>query len=891
MNGPSNWNLYHSLTWISLIALMILVPVSAGDGPGAKDTESWQTKLSSDILQALDNSSCPVGITSDDIIMSMIKMGQARYEPDGDLALHVTIHMNNASSFDSVLVLISDPVQDASYRILNGWVTRENLSHIASHQVVKTIRPVFPPVGSGFQTSSGSNYPDTIVIPKQIHQDTLSDGSTWKRKLSTDLLQLLDDRYLSPGQTRNELLTMMKQTGEIREHKGEMEIRVFARATSDTTLSQYSSLFSDFFPDYSYNKFAGWISPTNLSLLAMQEGIVSLMVQIPPRTSGVFNQVQTEGDKLLGTDEFRERTGLSGEGIVIGVISDGVEGLDDLKKIGELPEVTVLSDTVGGDEGSAMLQIIYDIAPNSTLIFHDRGSSQIEYIRAFDALIRRGCKIICDDITFVEPFFEDGYLSQNILDRIVSYNILYITAAGNFAQEHYQAPFDGYEELGYNWHNFNNSEGTRDLKFSVEPGVAGHVILQWDDRFGDSANNYDLFLYEESGREIARSVNLQEGSDDPMEWVRFMNDGNSDRIYTVKVVQAAADDALLEIYVLPLTGSSIVLDPFTSEDSTFGQQAVKQGITVGSLGEDTENLTARDYSSRGPAYIRHPTPEFRKKPDVVAPDRISVLTGKMQNAIFSGTSASSPHIAGLAALIWSADPSMTYDTVRRYIVQSTGSNDLELDWKPDIGYGLPRAVNTIEYLSGNKVDNEHLSLPSLCTFEPRVDEQAGNITLYKGWNMVSIPYPLMEEDCTGEVFSAMNTGGHTIWRYNSKGLLWAPVRPGDMLSQMDVVWIFSPFTQYLNLRFDNTSTHQKSFYLQKGWNPIGVPGRESITAKNLFSPLGDAWSYILVFDPKTQEYRPSIINGGSGVYSENRLIYPAEGCWIYMNRPGLLFPV
>lgn len=199
-----------------------------------------------------------------------------------------------------------------------------------------------------------------------------------------------------------------------------------------------------------------------------------------------------------------------------------------------------MSDTIGGDEGLAMLQIVHDIAPNASLYFHDRGSSQIEYVRALDQLIIHGCNIICDDITYVEPFFEDGYIAQNIIDRILSYNILYITAAGNFAKEHYQAPFNGYEEQGYLWQNFNGSKG-RDLHFSVSPGLAGHVILQWDDRVGYSSNNYDLFLYDESGREIARSVNLQDGDDDPMEWVRFVNNGDKIKEYTVKVVQAAAD--------------------------------------------------------------------------------------------------------------------------------------------------------------------------------------------------------------------------------------------------------------------------------------------------------------------------------------------------------------
>lgn len=108
---------------------------------------------------------------------------------------------------------------------------------------------------------------------------------------------------------------------------------------------------------------------------------------------------------------------------------------------------------------------------------------------------------------------------------------------------------------------------------------------------------------------------------------------------------------------------------------------------------------------------------------------------------------------------------------------------------------------------------------------------------------------------------------------------------------MDVIWIFSPDIYNLRLPLDDSRLNQTSIELQEGWNPVGVPGRESITAQALLAPLSDAWTTILVFDAKTQSYRPSIINGGSGTYSPNRLLYPSEGWWVYMNRPGILLPV
>ncbi len=827
--------------------------------------------LSSDLLQILQKEPCPPGLSAEDIIQTMEQNGQIRKDSAGVWSVHVTVKLDKNQTSAEILQYLSEPIEDASYHLITGWVTAQNLTKLSALDGVLRITPVFPPAGSG-----------SLELAQDQEQNKSSD-ITWKNRLSTDLLQLFDDAYLSPGQTKADIIALLEKTGEARISGNNLEVQVSAKVKSSLSPRQFEDFFTSPVADMTYSRISGWIGIENISRLAMQEGIVSLAVQIPPRTS----EIRTEGDFILQTKDFREKTGLSGEGVKIGVISDGVDGLDELIRIGELPNITVLSNTIGGDEGLAMLQIIHDIAPNATLFFHDRGTSQIAYVRALDQLITHGCSIICDDITYVEPFFEDGYISQNIIDRILSYHILYITAAGNFAQEHYQAPFSGYKDQGYQWHNFNGSSGP-DLTFTVPSGVAGHVILQWDDRFGASANNYDLFLYDESGREIARSVNLQDGDDDPMEWVRFVNSLDRPQQYTVRVVQAAAEDAMLEIYVLPLSGRSIVLDPCTPEDSVFGQQAIQQALVVGAAALDGKNLTAQKYSSHGPALIRYPSFELRQKPDVVAPDHITVLTGSMEHAVFTGTSAAAPHIAALAALIMSGSPGIPGSEVRKIILNATGRT--EKDWNNSIGLGMPAGINI-------SLPNSTLLPPVTeykvfqgCKFEPREMEQADCISLYPGWNMISIPYPLAAGNDTAAIFSGVDTAAHSIWRYNSDKKSWSPATKNSPLIQMDVIWIYALSKTTVTLHFDSNGVNQTTKHLYPGWNPVGVPGLKSITAQDLLSPLADAWTAVLVFDSKTQEYRPSIINGGSGTYSPSRLLYPSEGWWIYMNQPGILFP-
>ena len=101
-------------------------------------------------------------------------------------------------------------------------------------------------------------------------------------------------------------------------------------------------------------------------------------------------------------------------------------------------------------------------------------------------------------------------------------------------------------------------------------------------------------------------------------------------------------------------------------------------LTVGAV--DSAGIIA-DFSSRGPSYDR------RVKPDVVAQGVYDIAQHPDGRFIYcSGTSCSSPVVAGMAACLWQANPGSTNIEVIQAVRKSTSRF-----FKPDsvYGYGIP----------------------------------------------------------------------------------------------------------------------------------------------------------------------------------------------------------
>ncbi|MCW1967413.1 MAG: S8 family serine peptidase [Anaerolineae bacterium] len=124
------------------------------------------------------------------------------------------------------------------------------------------------------------------------------------------------------------------------------------------------------------------------------------------------------------------------------------------------------------------------------------------------------------------------------------------------------------------------------------------------------------------------------------------------------------------------------------------------GFVVGAI-DAKGNLT--DFSSRGP---NAGLPNERIGPDVLAPGA-GVLSAwpNGQYHVTSGTSMATPHVAGVVALMWSANPALRGDVTRTaQILRETvkpyagEAADCSLDSKPDpaTGYGVVDALAAVK---------------------------------------------------------------------------------------------------------------------------------------------------------------------------------------------------
>ena len=448
------------------------------------------------------------------------------------------------------------------------------------------------------------------------------------------------------------------------------------------------------------------------------------------RVSQAADKVDTsEGDAAHDVPRARTESGVDGTGVGIGVLSDGVGTLADRQASGDLPDSVVILEGQAGNpghrEGTAMLEIVHDLAPGAHLYFATAFGSPAQFAANIEALCEAGADVIVDDVIwFAEGAFQDDVIAKGVRAAVEA-GCFYFSAAGNggnlndgtagvwegdFADAGDEPQVDAIS--GGTQHEFADGVSANRI---VEAAVVYH--LKWADPLGASTNDYDLYLLDESLTTVVHaSTNVQDGEQDPFESF----DGLPEDVGMHLVVVHSAGEARY----LRLNAYDGELEHATA-GQIFGHSGAESAISVAAVyassaggegGVFDGSESVETFSSDGPRQLFFEpdgtpiTPgdfsatggEVLDKPDIAAADGVSTSTPFFE--FFEGTSAAAPHAAAIAALMVEAAGGrnrIELETLRQALADS--AVDIEAPGVDrDSGAGIPLAPAAVSAVASGE---------------------------------------------------------------------------------------------------------------------------------------------------------------------------------------------
>jgi hypothetical protein len=422
-------------------------------------------------------------------------------------------------------------------------------------------------------------------------------------------------------------------------------------------------------------------APTDLASLA-NPAVGSFEVPITDASIG------SNGATAAQVQQALDESGLSvnGAGIRVGVLSDSFNDLGGAaadEADGALPpaaDIDVIKDLASGgtDEGRAMMQIIHDIAPGASLAFYTAFDSEQDFANGILALAAAGCKVIVDDVSyFDEPFFQNGVVAQAI-QTVEAEGVTYVTAAGNDAGNAYQAnwtPISG----TYDGKTLTDAESfggslVQTITLNTE-GYDVPLLLEWNQAYGHATSDLEILvfhngtLYGTATMQPAGGPNNQPSGEPTNPWLEF--DFTASGTYQVAIENLSGPNPGLIKEITEGDGVPVTIGG-ANVGSVYGHAMTPGAITAGAVSTaDTPAFgvnpaLSESFSSSGAGtellFANNGT--ALSPPDELSPVAVSgvddintTVPGGLSD--FYGTSAASASLAGVAALILSANPTLT----------------------------------------------------------------------------------------------------------------------------------------------------------------------------------------------------------------------------------------
>ena len=491
----------------------------------------------------------------------------------------------------------------------------------------------------------------------------------------------------------------------------------------------------------------GYVSPANLVSLAQlattingqPAGVVSYGPMDKPMTSGSSTQAVKAFQLPAALQQF---PGTDGSGVTLGIPSDSISlyagGLNDSVAANAAPpmnRIKVLEEgPYGSDEGRAMLEVAYDIAPGANYAFHTAFAGELDFAQGIkDLSTNANAQVIVDDVSyFSEPAFQPGPIEQAVTTVVKTQNRVYYSSARNAADQGYLSSFrpvtDTVAGVTGMFQNFNPMGGKlTQLPVTVTHG--GYVNFQYDQPFYQSngvTSQVDVYFLDSTGKVVASGTANNIATQTPQQAIDLTGfDGQT--LYMA--VNVSSGPAPAHIFAAGWAAQVSFSKQFgsaggTSYPTTTGHNAPLDGIGVGAVDvrsippfSNTTPIPSESFSSAGPRILSFDAKgnpvaggaQVLQRPQISAPDGIQTTffiqgyyVGNEKQPSFFGTSCAAPDAAALAVLMRQLAPEATQQEILNAMIDSSisinGKPAGAGNWDPLGGSGLiqaPAALNAI----------------------------------------------------------------------------------------------------------------------------------------------------------------------------------------------------
>jgi hypothetical protein len=296
-----------------------------------------------------------------------------------------------------------------------------------------------------------------------------------------------------------------------------------------------------------------------------------------------------------------------------------------------------------GVHGYACAEVVRDVAPEAELHLV-RVNTFTAFENAADWAIREGIDVISMSMSFFNDSIYDGTAGpfSKVLARLEAHDVLLVTSAGNYADSHWRGPYRDLDLDGRA--DFNGDNG---LYLWLGSGEK-QIYVNWNQHMACGTTDLDAYVFNAAHDIVGRGEDAQSR--------------DADRCQPVERVKAVSEEAgwhWVEVQFVQGSQVGVVLDVH-SRAGYFDEPVADGSITDPA----THPLAFAVGAVRASNYLTGPVESFSSyglagsgKPDIAGPDGLTTRAYGADG--FFGTSASTPAVAGLIAVVMSDDVQLT----------------------------------------------------------------------------------------------------------------------------------------------------------------------------------------------------------------------------------------